>query len=109
MSAFAFASAYAGFAALASAMGRYQLQVWRRRPSLRTKRMLQALGCLGGGASLWACVAALGWSLGLVSWLGVATLSSLTLSLTLSYLPRQMGVSSALAGLLAAAAGAFGW
>ena len=109
MSAFVFSSAYGGLAALALAMDRYQAQVWRQRPSSRTKRLLQVLGALGLVVSIGACVATLDWSLGLVSWLGVAMFSSLALALALTYLPRRIVVSAGVAWLLAGAAAIAGW
>jgi hypothetical protein len=109
VTSFVFISAYAGFAALALAMDRYQPQVWRQRPSKRTRALLQALGTLGLLQSLGACVAELDWSLGLVSWLGVAMSVSLALALALTYLPRRIALSTGVAWLLVGAAGLGGW
>jgi protein-S-isoprenylcysteine O-methyltransferase Ste14 len=109
VSAFVFTSAYASLAALALAMDRYQAQLWRQRPSSRTKALLQALGMLGLLLSVGACVVELDWSLGIVSWLGVAMVASLVLALALTYWPRRIVLCTGLAWLLAGAAGLASW
>jgi Protein of unknown function (DUF3325) len=109
VSAFVFSSAYAGFATLALAMDRHQAQVWRQRPAGRAKLLLLVAGALGVVLSIGSCVADLDWSVGLVSWFGVAMMSSLALALALTYVPRRVALSTGLAWLLAGAVSVVGW
>jgi hypothetical protein len=96
-----FASSYGGFAALALGMSRYRQQVWRRTPSTRARSLLRAIGALGLSLALWACVAHFDWAMGLVWWTAMLTVSSLLLALAITYRPRLVALSAALAWLLA--------
>jgi len=103
---FVFASSYGGFAALSLSMSRYRQHVWRRAPASGTRFALRGLGSLGLALALWASVAQCRWALGLVWWAAALTVTSLALALAITYQPRRVPFSAALAWLLAGAAAA---
>ena len=80
--------AYAGFLALALAMDRHHEQIFARRPSARTSRLLGWAGWLVLGLSLPPAVMAWGWAIGLPAWLGLLTLAAAVLLLLLPHAPR---------------------
>jgi hypothetical protein len=79
---------YAGFTALCLSRPRHHEELLGHKPSLSRQRSLGGAGWLLLGLSLWAAVAANGWSFGLVDWFAVLMLSALALVLLLPYRPR---------------------
>jgi hypothetical protein len=94
-----FASSYGGLAALALAMSRYERRVWRRTPSNGIRVLLRALGSVGLVLALWGCVAHFDWAMGVVWWTAMMTVASLLLALAITYRPRFVALSGALAWL----------
>ena len=80
--------AYAGFLALALAMDRHHEQIFARRPSARTSRLLGWAGWLVLGLSLPPAVMAWGWAIGLPAWLGLLTLAAAVLLRLRPHAPR---------------------
>jgi len=97
---------YAGFSALCLSMPRHHDELLGNKPSARRARVLKLAGWLLLGLSLWAAVAAHGWSFGLVDWFAVLMLSALALVLLLPYRPR---LALALAGLSLLASPVAAW
>ncbi|HGM5551883.1 DUF3325 domain-containing protein [Pseudomonas sp. B21-051] len=97
---------YAGFSALCLSMPRHHDELLGNKPSARRARGLKLAGWLLLGLSLWAAVAAHGWSFGLVDWFAVLMLSALALVLLLPYRPR---LALALAGLSLLASPVAAW
>ena len=79
---------YAGFTALCLSMPRHHDELLGNKPSARRARHLKLAGWLLLGASLWAAVAANGWSFGLVDWFAVLMGSALVLVLLMPYRPK---------------------
>lgn len=90
MSVFGLALAFSGFAALCLAMEKHQMELYgARRATPARRRQLRAVGWLLLGAAFACCVAAAGWSVGPVLWLGSLTASAALLALgLLPYRPR---------------------
>ncbi|PNQ96905.1 DUF3325 domain-containing protein [Azospirillum argentinense] len=80
--------AYAGLLALALALDRHHEQVFARRPSARTSRLLVWAGWLGLALSLPPAVMAWGWGIGIPAWLGLLTVAAAALVLLLPHAPR---------------------
>lgn len=80
--------AYAGLLALALAMDRHHEQVFARRPSAGTGRLLRWAGWMTLGLSLPPAVMTWGWAIGLPAWLGLLTLATAALVLLLPHAPR---------------------
>ncbi|WP_256809530.1 DUF3325 domain-containing protein [Pseudomonas siliginis] len=97
---------YAGFTALCLSMPRHHAELLGAKPSTRRRQGLAVAGWLLLALSLWAAVAANGWSFGLVDWFAVLMLSALALVLLLPYRPRQ---AMALAGLSLLASPVAAW
>ena len=97
---------YAGFTALCLSMPRHHAELLGHKPSTRRRRGLALAGWLLLTLSLWAAVAANGWSFGLVDWFAVLMLSALALVLLLPYRPR---LALALAGLSLLASPVAAW
>lgn len=93
MALLAFALACTGFAALALAMDRHHRQVWQRPASGRQRVLLRVLGTVCLGASLVACIAYSGWSVGIVLWLGLLSAAVPAVALVLTYQPRVLAVA----------------
>lgn len=79
---------YAGFTALCLSMPRHHDELLGHKPTARRARHLKFAGWLLLGASLWAAVAANGWSFGLVDWFAVLMGSALVLVLLMPYRPK---------------------
>lgn len=103
MTLLAFALAYAGFLGLCLSMDRHHQDLMGRRPKPPRRHALRALGWALLALSAWPCVAAWGWAMGPVCWLGLLTAAALPLVFLLPYAPRAalaLGpVLPALAGL----------
>ena len=97
---------YAGFTALCLSMPRHHAELLGAKPSTRRSQGLALAGWLLLALSLWAAVAANGWSFGLVDWFAVLMLSALALVLLLPYRPR-LALSLAGVSLLASPVAAF--
>jgi len=97
---------YAGFTALCLSMPRHHAELLGARPSTGRQRAMSLAGWLLLALSLWAAVAANGWSFGLVDWFAVLMLSALALVLLLPYRPR---LALALAGLSLLASPVAAW
>lgn len=79
---------YGGFTLLCLSMDRHHSDLLGRKPSARRRQALRLSGWVLLALSLWAAVAATGWSLGLVQWCAVLMLSALLLVLLMPYQPR---------------------
>lgn len=90
---------YAGFSALCLSMPRHHDELLGNKPSVRRAQALKLVGWSLLALSLWAAVAAGGWSFGLVDWFAVLMLSALVLVLLLPYRPR-LALALAAASLL---------
>lgn len=88
MQLLAFALSWIGFLALALSMERHYRQVWGRAPSASARLLLRAAGAGGLGASLAACLADSGWTTGVLLWLGLLPVASLTIALLFAYRHR---------------------
>ena len=83
----ALALAFAGMAALSSAMDRHYEQLTRRRETPRLLRVgLRALGSLLIALALAPCLIAWGGSVGVVVWLGFLSAGALCVALLLAWL-----------------------
>lgn len=88
MSPLAFALTFSGFTALSLAMNRHARDVLRRELPARQRTVLRVAGFAVLGLSLWLAATATGWSLGLVEWVGMLSVSAVALVLSLTYAPR---------------------
>lgn len=84
----AFVLACAGFATLALAMERHHRQVSQRPAAWWWRLLLRTFGWFVLAASLAACIAYSGWSIGVVQWFGLLSGAALVVSLVLSYRPH---------------------
>lgn len=84
----AFALAYAGFLALCLSMDRHHQDLMGRRPSQPRSQALRVAGWLLLALSTWPCVAAWGWAIGSVGWIGLLTAAALPMVFLLPYAPR---------------------
>lgn len=82
--------AFAGFCLLALAMLRHREQMLGKGATGRWQAYARPLGWLLLGLSLIPCVAAHGWSMGIVWWLGVLTAAVAPIMLLLTYRPRLL-------------------
>lgn len=80
--------AYNGMVALCLGLERHYKQVWQRVPGAGRRQVLRALGWLALLGSLGASVAAWGWAMGPIAWLGLVSMAGLALVLLLPYWPR---------------------
>ncbi|MFB4394180.1 MULTISPECIES: DUF3325 domain-containing protein [unclassified Pseudomonas] len=80
--------AYNGMVALCLGLERHYRQVWQRVPGAGWRQVLRGLGWLALLASLGASVAAWGWAMGPIAWLGLVSMAGLALVLLLPYWPR---------------------
>src|SRR5690606_20853942 len=76
------------FTALSLAMNRHARDVLRRELPARQRTVLRVAGFAVLGLSLWLAAAATGWSLGLIEWVGMLSVSAVALALALTYAPR---------------------
>ncbi len=95
MNLLAFGLAYAGYCGLCLAMNRHHGEVFGAPPAPDRARLLRIGGWVGLAASLGLCVAARGFALGAVLWIGLLVAAGLLLVLLLPYRPR-LGAALAL-------------
>jgi hypothetical protein len=88
MAILAFALAYAGLLALCLSMDRHHQELMGRRPQPPRRYALRGLGWALVALSAWPCVAAWGWAMSPVGWLGLLTAAALPLVFLLPYAPR---------------------
>lgn len=88
----AFALALAGFAALAMSLDRHYADIHGRgnAPAAGTVRVLHAVGWPALALTWAICIAAEGWSLGTLFWVGTMTASGFVIVLVLAYRPRAI-------------------
>lgn len=80
-----FVLAAAGFTSLAFAMERHEKQLWANTPSSRRRWSLRSAGTGLIIGSMLGCVQSSGWSIGLVEWVGLLTLTAIGVVLGLIY------------------------
>lgn len=102
-----FSLAFVGFIALSLAMSRHfsQMRLWRKKRSKQEVLALQVMGylCLLIAGAI--CMMNQGIAVGLVFWLGIATVAALLQSLLLTYRPKQaiiIGLATLALGVLLA-------
>jgi hypothetical protein len=91
--------AYSAMVALCQGLDRHYRVAWKTPASPQRYRLLRACGWLATTASLLCMVAAWGWAMGPVAWLGSLSLSGWLVALALPWWPRGL-VAGALAGPL---------
>ncbi len=95
--------AFAGMLALSMAMDRHHEQMTGRYDVKSVQRWLARAGGAGLiAASMWACIAAWGATVGFVAWWGFLTAGALFAVVILSYRPRWSARVAAVVGALAA-------
>jgi hypothetical protein len=100
--------AYGAMVALCLGLDRHYRQVWGVAAALGRYRLLRGLGWLGLALSLLCMVAAWGWAMGPVAWIGALSVAGLVLTLALPWWPR-LAVASAIGGPLLSSAVAVAW
>lgn len=88
MAILAFALAYAGFLALCLSMDRHHQDLMGRRPKPPRRYALRVMGWVLVALSTWPCVAAWGWFIGPVGWVGVLTAAAMPIVFLIPYAPR---------------------